>query len=189
MSDQEPALLPPQLEPRRWPALPSVIVAVGLVAAAGAGMLGVGPHRDPLSLAPETTVAVTAGSSLVPIDVASPVELSRAMRTLRLDAEAKRAVHDEVMAGRLRLGALTVWDWKDEDGDEVIITSAGFGQVVPLGNRPTTVVIPYRGSGAMIAVTGLKDGENGITVGVSVAGEPTNLPPLYVGETVQVTIP
>lgn len=188
MSDHEPALLPPQIEPQRRLAIPLGIVAVGLAAAIAAGVFG-SAHLNSNSPAHDTASAVTVRGAFASIDAANPMELTRAIETLRLDAEAKRAIREEVMAGRLRLGMLTVWDWKDEDGDEITITSAGFSQAVPLWNKPTTVVIPYRGVGAMIAITGLKDGEGGITAGVSIDGQSTNLQPLYIGETVQVAIP
>ncbi len=188
MSDHEPALLPPQLEPQRRLAIPSGIVAIGLAAAIAAGVFG-SAHLNSSSPAHDTASAVTARGSIASIDAANSAELTRAIEALRFNAEAKRAIREEVMAGRLHLGVVTVWDWKDEDGDEVTITSAGFSQAVPLWNKPTTVIIPYRGTGAMIAITGLKDGEGGITAGISVGGQSTNLQPLYIGETVQVAIP
>ena len=121
----------------------------------------------------------------VPIDLSKPKERQALVEHLALpQPEADRAVAliDE---GRLAVGWITVWDNFDEDGDVVAITAGGFTQTVPLFHQPTTIAVPYL-PGQPITVEGVRDGGGGITAAIGLASGPLPLPPLAVGQSVQV---
>ena len=91
--------------------------------------------------------------------------------------------------GKLRAGWLKVWDNRDQDGDVVAITGAGFSQTLALTHTPTFVPVLYV-AGQTISLTGINDGAGGgVTVSVSLASGPLPLPPLAPGQTVQVPFP
>ena len=82
------------------------------------------------------------------IDTEDGDRLNAAIAYLRLVDADRREVRDAVMAHRLRLAMTLVWDWADEDGDVVRVSSGQFIQDVPGENAPQLVVVPVTRSGA-----------------------------------------
>lgn len=100
-------------------------------------------------------------------------------------ARLKRALEDSPM----RIGAVTVWDNVDEDGDYIRISAAGFAQEVLILHKPKTFFVPYLPGGS-VRIEGTRDGGGGgITLAVTTALGPLPLPPLAVGQVVEIELP
>jgi hypothetical protein len=193
-ADPEPQLLEPQrlAAPRLRGAAILVVGIVGAALVVGTGLwtlIGTNSDKGAAALT-EIVSHASASSFLVPIDTSRPELLDGAIAALRLNYAERQHIRDEVLAGRLRLGATMAWDWDAEDGDVVSLTSAGFVQTVSLLNAPQLVVIPYAGDATPLLVTGVHDGDDmGITAAVGTPANPFKLRALRTGEVTQVGMP
>jgi hypothetical protein len=115
-------------------------------------------------------------------------ELKRAIDGMHIAEAEKQRLRKEIATGDARLAWIVVSDWDVEDGDEVLISAAGYAQQVRLYHRPTTLAVPYK-PGVPVTLTAAVDGDNsGITVAVHMGNGrlPLTLQP---GTTVQVPTP
>jgi hypothetical protein len=116
-------------------------------------------------------------------------ELERAITEVRLAEADKERLRGEIAAGDTRLAWIVLSDWDKEDGDEVLVSAAGYAQHVRLYHRPTTLAVPYN-PGAPITLTGNVDGNNGGWITVEVHMGEARVPlSLRLGQTVQVPTP
>lgn len=88
---------------------------------------------------------------------------------------------------RLPLVWLTLWDYRDEDGDVVRVVSSGYSRIVPIWHKPVTLAIPAPPNG-VVNLIGAHDGFGGITVGISSGAVPVALPVLSEGQIVGVPV-
>ena len=116
-------------------------------------------------------------------------EFERAIDGMRVAAADKEHLRGEVSAGSTHLAWMVLSDWDVEDGDAVLISAAGYSQLVPIFHRPVAVAVPYQ-PGIPVTMTAAIDGNNGgwITVAVHMGGAPIRLN-LRPGATVQVPTP
>jgi hypothetical protein len=115
-------------------------------------------------------------------------EVEAAITGMAIADADKRRLRKETATGDTRLAWIVVSDWDVEDGDEVLISAAGYAQQVRLYHRPTTLAVPYK-PGTPVILSGAVDGDNrGITVAVHMRGAPVPLK-LRLGEVVQVPTP
>ena len=82
-----------------------------------------------------------------------------------------------------RLVELTLWDDVAQDGDVVMVTSAGYSQQVNLMHAPQTLAFPTI-TGSPVTITGVHDGGGGITLGFTGSGVPVALPVLAEGQSI-----
>jgi hypothetical protein len=164
----------------------------------GAGiMTGVIPFPDlgilPLASAPSAPIeaqpqpqALASPGLLRPLQAS---EVERAIAGMRVAEADKEHLRGEIAAGSTHLAWMVLSDWDVEDGDAVLISAAGYSQLVPIFHRPVTVAVPYQ-PGVPVTMTAAIDGNNGgwITVAVHMAGAPVRLS-LRPGATVQVPTP
>ena len=133
------------------------------------------------------TVAETPGF-LQAIDPAvangSPHVFAMLMMPETEKARLRRALEESTT----RLGAITVWDNMVEDGDTIRIAAAGFTQEVLILHKPKSFFVPYLPGGS-VRIEGVHDGGGGITLGVRTALGPLPLPPLSVGQIVEIALP
>ncbi len=94
---------------------------------------------------------------------------------------------EELEKGRLRIAALWLWDNQAEDGDAVSVSVGGFSQTIGIYNKPTMYYIPVQ-TGANVRITAITDGGGGVTLGVRTIVGPYPLPPLAVGQSLEVPI-
>ena len=192
----EPALEPEPAKSRdglRFGKRASAGAALLLAGAIAVGLLPLGdfgttqpPPPMPLPLAMQETAPQPAGPSLMqPVAAA---ELVQAIDGMQMSGSEKARLHAEVVAGKTRVGWVTVSDFWAEDGDQVTVSSGGFSQDIPLFHRPTTIAVPYT-PGVPAVVTGKIDGGGGITVAVHVGASIFRLAPMAVGTSVQVPTP
>jgi hypothetical protein len=116
-------------------------------------------------------------------------EVERAIAGMRVAEADKEHLRGEIAAGSTHLAWMVLSDWDVEDGDAVLISAAGYSQLVPIFHRPVTVAVPYQ-PGVPVTMTAAIDGNNGgaITVAVHMGGAPIRLS-LRLGATVQVPTP
>lgn len=116
-------------------------------------------------------------------------EFERAIDGMRVAEADKQRLRGEISAGSTHLAWMVLSDWDVEDGDAVLISAAGYSQLVPIFHRPVAVAVPYQ-PGIPVTMTAAIDGDNGgfITVAVHMAGAPIRLN-LRPGATVQVPTP
>jgi len=108
---------------------------------------------------------------------------------LKLSSAEKRRLKDELERKRVRIALVTVWDNWDEDGDTVEITGAGFSQEFELRHRKQSFFVPII-PGSNVRIRAVKDGGGGnVTLGLQTVLGPVLLPPLGVGEIVEVPTP
>ena len=99
----------------------------------------------------------------------------------------KRRLAQELADERVRLAAVTLWDNVNEDGDAVEVSAAGFRQRLVIMHKPKTFFVPVQFGGS-VAIKAVHDGGGGVTLGVSTILGPVPLPPLAVGQVVEIPI-
>src|SRR5437763_1300939 len=136
--NSEPRLIGPQPLLAAGGLAACAMIGLALLALAGGKDFFVGAvSYDSADLLGQVTAAGSAGEIFVPIDFRSPRgQTEAALSQLRLDAAEIGQVRDGLAANRLRLAMTTVWDWGDEDGDKVRLTSGGFAQDILLRTAP-----------------------------------------------------
>jgi hypothetical protein len=175
----------PALEPVRLLAQPpsfafGVTAFACCIVAAGAFWQTSGTdHEQVLSVATGSTTGAfrvlqqpfqdSPGSVLAQIDMAEP------------DKERLRA---ELADGQLRLAQIRLWDTAAEDGDQIEVSSAGFLQRLTIRHRETIYFVPIMPGGA-VRLRAVHDGGGGVTLGVATSAGRVPLPPLAVGQTLE----
>lgn len=186
----EPVLLPPRPSP-----VLSLLTGAGVatLASLGVGWFLTQPHLPVPASVADRAVAVDAAKMTGFLRPFDPVFLDLnggenwSMVALP-DAEKKR-LREDLANKRLRLVAVTVWDTDDEDGDRVRVDSAGYSEEITLRNARRDVIVPV-GVGEPVRVTAILDGGGGgVTLGAQTELGPIHLPPLRVGQYVEVAAP
>jgi hypothetical protein len=106
---------------------------------------------------------------------------------LNMPEPEKRRLAEKLADGSVRLAAVTLWDTVDEDGDAVEVAAAGFTQRLVIRHQPATFFLPVR-MGGSVSIRAVRDGGGGVTLGVATIVGPVPLPPLAVGQTVEVPV-
>ena len=205
----QPERLPPLPEdahPRKKSHLPlflAAAVAVGLLgfglhtlmappdgAAAGTVAAGVPAATDHLTAAQINARAEQfARQAVYPVRAVPATEVQQRVDAMPLDDAAKWQLKNTLLQGAqdgaaaTRLVELTLWDDMEEDGDIVMVSSAGYSQQVNLMHAPQTLVFPTI-AGNPVTITGVRDGGGGITLGFTGSGVPAALPVLAEGQIV-----
>lgn len=114
-----------------------------------------------------------------------------AASSVRREPDARAAAPTPVAAQdaeiKLPLAWVTLWDFRDEDGDVVRVVSSGYTRLVPILHQPVTLAMPAPPNG-VINVIGVHDGYGGITVGIESGAVPLSLPVLVEGQIVGVPV-
>jgi hypothetical protein len=117
-----------------------------------------------------------------------PAETIAAINTMNLTPQQARQLRARVQASangsqlKTDLAWLELWDFAEQDGDVVHISSAGFELDYPIANIPNRIAIPIDAT-AIVKVRGVSDGGGGITVGIKSGAMSTSLPVLTPGQT------
>lgn len=82
---------------------------------------------------------------------------------------------------------LELWDFADQDGDVVTVTSEGYEASHALVKAPTRIVIPV-GSSRSVTIRGTQDGGGGITLGVHSGAAGVSLPVLAPGQALTIPV-
>lgn len=93
----------------------------------------------------------------------------------------------DALANGASLVWLEVWDFAAQDGDVVIVESAGYTAEVPLTNMHSVIAIPVAVD-KTIKISGIADGGGGITLGISHAGTPISMPIIMPGQIITLSI-
>ena len=83
----------------------------------------------------------------------------------------------------VRLVELAVWDTHAADGDVIAIASAGYRRELVLTKAVQVVAVPVDASG-LLAITGIRDGGGGITLGVRGSSQTVLMPIMSEGQTI-----
>lgn len=176
------------LEPRHIALISGAVLSGFLFA--GAVWLNAAPQRVAAPPQPPPRLVLNANDvagAVITLDSAGfgrPENLAR----LAMDEPEKARLVRELSDGRVRIGFVRVWDTADEDGDRVRIQSAGFSQDVTITSAPRVLFVPFLPGGTAL-VTAIHDGGGGgITLGIATVLGPTPLPPLVVGQTMEIPI-
>ena len=103
------------------------------------------------------------------------------------DPEIRKDILVDIQAGNTKLGSITLWDNFDQDGDVVEIRTADTVISVSLTNIPQTFLVPYK-SGQSLIITGIHDGGGGITAAISTNSGEVPLPPMVVGQSIELPL-
>jgi hypothetical protein len=189
-----PLLVGPQRAPLRLLGLAGLGAAAGIALLLANGWL----DRPPPSPAPatssgqRTTVArlsaAEAPGFMQAVDPVLANQSPHVFALLVMPEEQKARLKRALAETPLRIGAITVWDNVDEDGDHIRIDAAGFAQELMIRHQPRTFFVPYL-PGTSVRIEGTRDGRGGITLGVKTALGPLLLPPLAVGQVVEIALP
>ena len=167
---------------RKFPALLAA-GALGVAAIGGALAFGFGGSNDGLS-ASDAAARTAAFPSAIALPLVTDAELDDAIDTMALPPQQKVTLKRDVENGNVRLAWLSIWDDQAEDGDVVRVTSGGFSAVVGLYHAPARIGVPV-GSGGL-TITGVQDGNGGITAGIHADGGPVLTPVLRPGQSLTV---
>ncbi len=201
-SNLEPSTTPDPTEPRLLGPLPlisgpaivasSAVVLVAAALVAGWLTFRTSPDAVEETAATAATVIVIAAETVpgavVPHDPSAVSRRSHVLAGMKLDDAEKERLLAEVADGKLRVGAISLWDTIDEDSDTVRIASGGFAQNVVIGKTPKMFYVPYR-PGTAVRITAILDGGGGgVTLGVKTVIGPVPLPHLLVGSSVEIPV-
>jgi hypothetical protein len=169
-----------------------MVCAVGIVALAGLQFFeggGAGITHDNVDAAETARRAgLLAAAGSIALPPVAPHDIAAAADQLGLPAAARQALLADAESQRVRLVWLSLYDSDAEDGDVVDITTSGFSYRLRLTRKPVAIAVPLA-PGARIQLTGAIDGGGGgVTVGVIAPGGPLPLPPLSVGQTIDLPV-
>ena len=167
---------------RRLPALVAA-AAIGVAAIGGALAFGIGGSGDGLS-ARDAAARAANFPDAIALPLVTAAERDEALDTMALPPEQKAVLLQEVENGDTRLAWLSIWDDRDEDGDAVTVRSGGFSVQLDLYNAPARIGVPIGGDG--LTITGVRDGQGGITAGIQADGGPVLTPVLRPGQSIAV---
>lgn len=133
----------------------------------------------------ETRAAAYTRAGALGVANVDPADVGRALASMRLSPVEREELRTAVTtspgaretsptsspspataAGSQRLVEVVVWDTHDQDGDVVLLGSAGYRREIALTKTPQTIRIPLNDS-RTLTITGLRDGGGGITLGVA----------------------
>lgn len=193
-ASREPSTVPELIGPQPQ-LLPSGLALAGgvvVVAAAVALWLAVGPDLNAgggrAALPTITMAEKDVPGSVKPVASSLVFQGSPAWTMLALPDSQKRRIMQEMADGKLRLGALFLWDTIDEDTDTVRVSGAGYDQDVVITHAHRMVYVPYY-PGTRVTITALRDGGGGgVTLGLSTIIGPVALPHLGAGQTLEIPV-
>lgn len=107
---------------------------------------------------------------------------------LAMPGSEKARLKQKLADSPVRIGAVTLWDTVDEDGDQVTVSAAGFTQTLTILHKPETFFVPYL-PGGTLRISGVRDGGGGITLGAQTSLGRLPLPYLSVGQILEVGLP
>jgi len=105
---------------------------------------------------------------------------------LSMPEAEKRRLAEKLADGTVRLAAVTLWDTMDEDGDTVEVSAGSFSQTLVIMHKPKLFFLPVLPGGAVVIKAVRDGGGGGVTLGVSTIIGPVPLPPLAVGQSVEI---
>ncbi len=169
------------------------VLRVGLVAAvlaAGGFAFAALTSTDSLDgNSRQSLLLAAAQTTLTPerVNMDDPVQVEAARSVLDLPPAAADTVIAESRAKRTSLAWITLWDFLDEDGDVVQLSTGGLTRTVALSHLPTRIAVPIV-PGDFLRVTGWHDGAGGgVTVAVASGGITAQVP-LAVGQTLTLSV-
>lgn len=182
-----PEALPETRRAPRRAVLGAALLLAGLVGGAllgGLDIIGTPGATDGLSdeQAARRQAEFTAAGPLA-LTAVPAADTAAAIEVMRLPPDQAAAMRSALDARTLRLAYLTLWDDMAEDGDAVRVSAAGFVQDVPLRNTPVRLAVPLADPAA-VTLTGLHDGQGGITVAMLSGTTRVPLPRLRAGQVV-----
>lgn len=168
-----------------------VAIAALLATAIGIGeFFGGGAHSDQptrVQLEEMQRSWETVQKSGVILSEVQREEIAQAIATINLPEEERIALQREVESDRVSLVWITVWDSMAEDGDVITLSSNGLTITAPLYSKMHRIAVP-RPSDGVVHVTGVQDGQGGITLGLMSGPNLVLIPPLSVGQSVGIPV-
>jgi len=185
---QAPQLLPPQ--PLLIPA--AATGATMAVAALGLGLwwYASGIDGDPGKAAPPGVVSIPADrvpGAVMTLLVSGNDDPTFVLAKMAVDPEERTRLRADLAQGRIRIGMIRLWDTVHEDGDRVRLDGAGYTQELTILHKPGIFYLPFVPGGSA-RITAIRDGGGGVTLGVATVLGPVHLPPLKVGQAVEIPI-
>ena len=120
-----------------------------------------------------------------------PPELSkgtqRVLGLIKMPGPEKERLSLALETGDVRIAAIWLWDNQAEDGDSVRISASGFTQTTGIKKSPTMFYVPVQ-TGTSMQITAVADGGGGVTLGVRTILGPFPLPPLVVGQSLEIPV-
>jgi hypothetical protein len=185
-----PELLPPQPLLQPMPLAAVAILALGLAAGTAfmfAGQFGPvapGPGSEREKMFSVSADKTTGAFRILPANFQkSPGSV---LAQLNMPEAEKARLAQKLVDGSVRLAAVTLWDTVDEDGDTVDVAAAGFTQRLVIMHKPVTFFLPVQPGGSVVIKAVRDGGGGGVTLGVSTVLGPYRLPPLAVGQAVEI---
>jgi hypothetical protein len=194
-SSAEPELEAPLLE-RTRPQTATILFGAGMLLAAVASAAGIFETangimaRNTNAAVPELLIAAADLPGFVaPIDREIANGSEHILAALVMPEPEKERLRHALKETSMRVGAVTVWDTVDEDGDRIKISSAGFTQKLVIKHAPARFFVPYL-PGTSVHIEALQDGAGGgVTLGVTTSMGNVPLPHLAPGQVVEIAIP
>ncbi len=129
------------------------------------------------------------------LDKVPPAKIATAIAAMGLSQQDTKALKTTIADSGKKVQTtketalvwLDIWDFANQDGDIVSISSAGYQVTYPLYKNKTRVPIPVV-SGQPIQITGTVDGGGGITLGVQNAQQEVALPVIQSGQTLTLPV-
>jgi len=169
------------------------VLGGGVAAAIGFRLLAsgwIGAPRPDMVPTDEVARRIQALATLGPIRLARVAveEAEPALRSMGLPDADHLQMQQDIIAERVRLAWLLLYDSDVEDGDAVEVESGGLKTSLVLTAKPVRIAIPMPPDGR-IRLTGTVDGAGGgVTVGVVTQNGPFGLPPMRVGQIVSLPV-
>jgi hypothetical protein len=183
-----PALLPPQ--PIGAAPAAAVLVGLGIGVAAMLLVPSAPTTGDRDAAAPRPVISLAADrapGAFKILHTSFQNAPDSVLAQLNMPEADKERLAEQLADRRVRLAAVTLWDTVEEDGDVVEVSAAGFTQRLVIRHKPATFFLPVQ-MGGSVSIRAVRDGGGGVTLGVATIVGPVPLPPLAVGQVVEIPV-
>lgn len=120
-------------------------------------------------------------------------ELDAALDSMKLSADQRQSLKNSLtpqpgsISAENTLGWIELWDFAEQDGDVVHISSSGYEVDYPLLNVPSRIAIPVDAS-LSVTIRGVQDGGGGITLGLRTGAVGISLPVIAPGQSLVIPV-
>lgn len=188
----------PRKTPVRRSGITLVLAGLALVAGLGFGMSqlwGVPAHDDVADARKQELVRQFLKMGPAPLTPVADADLDQALAGMKLAPDQARTLRQALTNAQdatpgqptLQLAWLEIWDFAEQDGDVVHVSTAGYEMDVPMLSARTRVAVPVD-AGKALVLTGVSDGGGGITLGVMTSTGATQLPVLAPGQSLTLPV-
>ncbi len=125
--------------------------------------------------------------ALPAVNIKKKREAAIAIKSMALNHAAEQSLIESLNRDETELRWIELFDTHAEDGDVIRVSTGGYSRVIGILNAPVRFAIPISGP-QTVEIEAVTDGGGGVTLGVTTPSGPYPLPPLAVGQLIEVEV-